>query len=60
LLAIARLTEDRQVTARRRISALAGPYRLLRRLGEAAWLADHGFSPEPGIAPLRDAAATEG
>jgi Ser/Thr protein kinase RdoA (MazF antagonist) len=43
-----------------RISALAGPYRLLRRLGEASWLADHGFSPEPGIAPLRDAAATEG
>jgi aminoglycoside phosphotransferase (APT) family kinase protein len=44
----------------RRISALAGPYRLLRRLGEATWLADHGFSPEPSIAPLRDAAATEG
>jgi aminoglycoside phosphotransferase (APT) family kinase protein len=44
----------------RRISALAGPYRLLRRLGEATWLADHGFSPEPGLAPLRDAAATEG
>jgi aminoglycoside phosphotransferase (APT) family kinase protein len=44
----------------RRISALAGPYRLLRRLGEANWLADHGFSPEPSIAPLREAAATEG
>jgi hypothetical protein len=44
----------------RRISALAGPYRLLRRLGEASWLADHGFSPEPSVAPLRDAAATEG
>jgi aminoglycoside phosphotransferase (APT) family kinase protein len=44
----------------RRISTLAGPYRLLRRLGEARWLADHGFSPEPGIAPLRDAAAAEG
>ena len=39
----------------RRMSALAGPYRLLRRLGEANWLADHGFSPEPSIAPLRDA-----
>jgi aminoglycoside phosphotransferase (APT) family kinase protein len=44
----------------RRVSTLAGPYRLLRRLGEAAWLADHGFSPEPSIGPLRDAAATEG
>lgn len=43
----------------RRISALAGPYRLLRRLGEASWLADHGFDPEPSVAPLRDAAATE-
>ena len=43
-----------------RISALAGPYRLLRRLGEASWLADHGFSPEPSVAPLRDAAATDG
>jgi hypothetical protein len=44
----------------RRISALAGPYGLLRRLGEASWLADHGFSPEPSVAPLRYAAATEG
>jgi aminoglycoside phosphotransferase (APT) family kinase protein len=44
----------------RRISALAGPYRLLRRLGEANWLADHGFSPEPSIAPLRNATATDG
>jgi aminoglycoside phosphotransferase (APT) family kinase protein len=44
----------------RRISALAGPYRLLRRLGEASWLADHGFSPEPAVAPLRDAAAAGG
>jgi aminoglycoside phosphotransferase (APT) family kinase protein len=43
-----------------RISALVRPYRLLRRLGEASWLADHGFSPEPGLAPLRDAAATKG
>jgi len=43
-----------------RISTLAGPYRLLRRLGEAIWLADHGFSPEPGLAPLRDAVATDG
>jgi Phosphotransferase enzyme family len=44
----------------RRISTLVGPYRLLRRLGEANWLADHGFSPEPSIAPLRHAARADG
>lgn len=44
----------------RRVSALAGPYRLLRRLGEASWLQDHGFNPEPSVAPLRDAAAAAG
>jgi len=39
----------------RRVSALARPYRLLRWLGEASWLYDHGFDPEPSIVPLRDA-----
>src|SRR5262249_54637769 len=37
----------------RRVAALAPPYRLLRGLGGASWLHDHGFDPEPSIAPLR-------
>ena len=37
----------------RRAAVLAQPYRLLRWLGEASWLHDHGFDPEPSIAPLR-------
>jgi Ser/Thr protein kinase RdoA (MazF antagonist) len=37
----------------RRVAVLTQPYRLLRWLGEASWLHDHGFDPEPSIAPLR-------
>lgn len=37
----------------RRVSALAGPYRMLRWLGEASWLHDHGYDPGPSIAPVR-------
>ena len=37
----------------RRVSALAGPYRMLRWLGEASWLHDHGHDPGPSIAPVR-------
>ena len=37
----------------RGVAVLAPPYRLLRWLGEASWLHDHGFDPEPSIAPLR-------
>jgi hypothetical protein len=35
-----------------RAATLAGPYRLLRWLGEASWLYDHGFDPGPSLAPL--------
>jgi Ser/Thr protein kinase RdoA (MazF antagonist) len=37
----------------RRVSVLAGPYRLLRWLREASWLHDHGYDPGPSIAPVR-------
>lgn len=37
----------------RRVAVLTQPYRLLRWLGEASWLHDHGFDPGPSIAPLR-------
>jgi len=36
---------------------LIGPYRMLRWLGEANWLHEHGFGPDQPLAALRHALA---